>query len=390
MLSRPLTLARALTFLVALVAVFAAPAIAQSSGSAPVARAYISTPLAVEGFAVAADGRLTPLPGSPYPGISLTHMSAAKGYLFGSGKDANTVYSFTIRSDGSLALNDVVDAGLYDQCSKMISTQVDRAGSTLYVMEIGCNGESAYNIQAYAISSKGTLQFLGNIGEGGPSIQETGPSQLYFTGNNEYAYQLQCLTPPPLDDVVWGWKRNSSGYLDPAPKGFEVNGSLEETISMCYLTTDDFNHIAIAMKRWDYDDGGYVYDGYAKVDSMTVESDGTLSSTHGFDVRGIDLANGDVTAMSISPAGNLLAVGGMGFQIYHFNGGNPIEYYTQSVLQPNNQFEEFGWDQSNHLFALSTDGVRVYNITPASYSEAPGSPLEIPGGTTSIIVTSLE
>ena len=382
MRSRPLALLSALPLLFVLVA----PAFAQST--APVARAYVSTPLAVEGFAVAADGRLTPLPGSPYPGISLTHMSIAKGYLFGSGADAGTVYSFSIGSDGALALNDVVDAGLNDQCSKMTSTQVDRTGSTLYVMESGCSGSSEYNIQAFAISSKGKLQFLGNIGEGGPDIAP-GPSQLYFTGDNKYAYQLQCLNPPPLESIDWGFKRESTGFLD--EMSFELNGFLEETIEDCYITTDDYGHVAIAMKRWDYEEpGGYTYDGYAKVDSMTVESNGTLSSTHEYDVRGIDLANGDVTAMSISPAGNLLAVGGMGFQIYRFEGGDPIEYYiTQSVLQPNNQFLEFGWDQSNHLYALSKDGVRVYNITTSSYSEAPGSPVEISGGVTSLIVTSL-
>ena len=96
MLPRPRALVSAFTFLAALVS----PALAQSSSPAPVARAYVSTPLAVQGFAVAANGRLTPLPGSPYPGIALTHMSTAKGYLFGSGADANTVYSFAIQSDG--------------------------------------------------------------------------------------------------------------------------------------------------------------------------------------------------------------------------------------------------------------------------------------------------
>jgi hypothetical protein len=380
MLYRSLSLASAFTLLAALVS----PAIAQSSN--PVAYAYVSTPLAVEGLAVAANGRLTPLPGSPYPGIALTHMSISKGYLFGSGADANSVYSFVIHSDGSLALADLVDAGLNDPCSKMKSTQVDRTGSTLYVMQTECPGNSAYNIQAYQISSTGTLQFMGNIVEGGSDIQQSGPSQLYFTANNKYAYQIECVNPPPLENVLWGFKRESTGYLDGLP--ILLNGLLEETIEDCSIVTDDFNHVAIAMKRYEYENGAYVYDGFAKVDSMTLETNGTLSSTHGYDVQGIGLANGDVTAMSISPAGNLLAVGGQGFQIYHFNGGNPIESYS-SVLQPNNQFEEFGWDKSNHLFALSTDGVRVYNITPASYSEAPGSPLEIPGGAGSLIVMAL-
>jgi hypothetical protein len=85
----------------------------------------------------------------------------------------------------------------------------------------------------------------------------------------------------------------------------------------------------------------------------------------------------------------LLAVGGdNGFQLFHFNGALPITHYS-SVLQPNNQFKEFGWDKSNHLFAVSADGLRVYNITPLAYSEAPGSPIPIPGAA-SVIVVSLQ
>jgi hypothetical protein len=69
-------------------------------------------------------------------------------------------------------------------------------------METGWSVNSAYNIQAYRISSRGTLQSLGNIGEGCPGLQQTGPSQLYFTGNNKYAFQPQCLSPPPLEIVI--------------------------------------------------------------------------------------------------------------------------------------------------------------------------------------------
>jgi hypothetical protein len=152
-----------------------------------------------------------------------------------------------------------------------------------------------------------------------------------------------------------------------------------------FLATDDFNNAAVELLAYNC---CYTFD-QAKIASFSADANGDMSSANGFNVRTLSLQDGEVSAMSISPSGKLLAVGGPhGFQLFHFNGAAPPGYYSQ-VLQPNNQFEEFGWDKSDHLFALSTDGLRVYNITPSAYSEAPGSPLEIPGAS-SVIVVSLQ
>jgi hypothetical protein len=122
--------------------------------------------------------------------------------------------------------------------------------------------------------------------------------------------------------------------------------------------------------------------------SYTADLQGNLTTLNTSDTVA-KLGFGYARAMSISPAGDLLAVGGdNGFQLFHFNGALPITHYS-SVLQPNNQFKEFSWDKSNHLFAVSADGLRVYNITPLAYSEAPGSPIPIPGAA-SVIVVSLQ
>jgi len=98
--------------------------------------------------------------------------------------------------------------------------------------------------------------------------------------------------------------------------------------------------------------------------------------------------------MSISPSGKLLAVGGKnGFEIFHFNGPDPITHYT-GVLQANDNFEEFGWDSDNHLYALSVGPsnyqLRVYTVTPTSFTENPGSPLAVSGTASSLIVRSLK
>jgi hypothetical protein len=77
-----------------------------------------------------------------------------------------------------------------------------------------------------------------------------------------------------------------------------------------------------------------------------------------------------------------LAVGGgysgdAGLEVYHFNGAEPITPY--SSLLTTDPITDVGWDNDNHLFALSDSANRVfvYTITPTTLVEAPGSPYTI-------------
>jgi hypothetical protein len=90
--------------------------------------------------------------------------------------------------------------------------------------------------------------------------------------------------------------------------------------------------------------------------------------------------------ISISPSGKFLAVGGSGFQIFHFNGSSPITKYT-GVFQPGSQFTEFGWDGDNHLYALGSGKLYVYTVTSTSVEEASGSPYSIPEASSMIVLT---
>jgi hypothetical protein len=83
----------------------------------------------------------------------------------------------------------------------------------------------------------------------------------------------------------------------------------------------------------------------------------------------------------MSPSGKLLAVGGaLGLQLFRFNGANPITSYTGLIGF--GQFDQFRWDNSNHLYAINADTghLHIFTITPTSVREAPGSPYTIPGG----------
>ena len=88
-----------------------------------------------------------------------------------------------------------------------------------------------------------------------------------------------------------------------------------------------------------------------------------------------------ITGMKMSPSGKLIALGGMGIQIFHFNGASPLTSYS-AVLLPTTTIDQLGWDNNNHLYALSYSAQKlyVYNVTPTSISAVSGSPYSVGAG----------
>ena len=85
------------------------------------------------------------------------------------------------------------------------------------------------------------------------------------------------------------------------------------------------------------------------------------------------------TLITMSPSGNLLALGGYdGLQLFHFNGANPITAYSD-VLLPTVNIDQLAWDNDNHLYALSYSSgeLYVYTATPTSIKEVSGSPYKV-------------
>ena len=82
------------------------------------------------------------------------------------------------------------------------------------------------------------------------------------------------------------------------------------------------------------------------------------------------------------PQHTICGVGG--FQVLHFNGSSPITHYTE-VLNPGEQFIEFGWDSHGHLYALSNSYLHVYKTSSTSITEEAGSPYSIPEASSLIV-----
>ena len=88
----------------------------------------------------------------------------------------------------------------------------------------------------------------------------------------------------------------------------------------------------------------------------------------------------------MAPSGKLLAVAGSGgVQIFHFNGAAPLT--PEGGLLTTHFIESTYWDNANHLYGLSADGLLfVFTVTPTNMSQAPGSPYTIPLTTRQFIV----
>jgi hypothetical protein len=352
------------------------------NSSSPAAYIYVSRPTHVDGFAAASNGKLTAVSGSPFANIAISHMSVTKKFLFGAGDDSQTLFTYSIASNGSLKQVASLDAQAYNSsnCGGMGPITIDQTGSTLYNI---VNNDCDDLIQAYKIESNGSLKYVGSTDSGiGTDLFVVGP--LTFLGSNNYAYQWGCGGDSFPAGGLIQYKRQSNGIL--VAESYPTLPSPENTNDIYCpeaIASDPSDHMAVA--AMEYDEYFDQIPPSLLVD-YTTSSNGTLTtkSTYknmpetGFDYVG---------TMSISPSGKLLAVGGQGFEIFHFNGSSQATKFS-GVLQAGSSFQQFAWDKSNHLYALTENALYVYTVTTTSIEQAPGSPYSIPEAS-SVIVLSL-
>lgn len=357
----------------------------KSVPSSRVAHVYVTRPTHIDGFAVSANGKLTPVPGSPFKTAQLAPASIAvnKNFLFVAEELSPIVYSYAIASNGSLKLaatTNLLDYTKYNTCgdSLVFPLRIDGSGSTLYTALSTCDGsvqtfDEFY--QSFKIGKEGNLEYIGSS-----TPAEYAGGRLELLGTDEYGYVLNC--PDPSQGTIYSstYKRESDGLLTyvesnaiPVPPSVQSAGITYFYCPDGPLAADPANHMAVAMDLESPDDGLEEI----AIANYTANSRGALTTKSTLENMPLAQQNLDVYVTSIAPTGKLLAVGGTGFQLFHFNGANPVTAYS-ALLQSNDLIGGFAWDQSNHLFATGMNGVYVYTVTPATIVQAPGSPYSIP------------
>lgn len=372
-----------------------------NAASAPVAHVYVTGVNHVYAFSAAADGKLTPVPGSPFSD-SISWIAANSHYLFGTEADGTTIASFSMASDGALKKVATTNtAGFYagrygGSCSPLSPVQfrIDHSGKDLYNAAVPEDEFCGTVFQSFRIdNSNGELTYLGAAGW----ILD-GAADMGFLGNNEYAYAPECTSVDGNDsEFIVGYKRLSNGELaDSAAGPIPPDPSGQGTYCPIAVATDPTNHVAFMLQDKENLDDAQMRQGVPGeccnelpvLATYTAAANGELSTASTYHnmptvetlgYQGYPL-NGGV--MRMSPSGKLLAVGGSGLEIFHFNGASPITKYK--IVLADKPITQIYWDNNNHLYAIeyngtsSTGKLYVYTVTPASVTEAPGSPYSIP------------
>jgi hypothetical protein len=327
----------------------------------------------IQAFAADASGKLTSIQGSPFRD-DVTSMAANGKYMFASTRNGIYIAQFAIEASGGLAWTRSTDVVQYNpgECGDSGPLILDHTGASLYDLEPqgGC-GENS--LQSFSIEKpSGILKNLGTAGSG-----KYLDAPLSFTANNMYAYTFTCV--PGVSSEANAFKRNAaSGALTAVEFKMPIPAAKRgDAWCISFAAADPSNHLVTTLQpvldpSEPYSSG---LDGPARLATYTVDASGNLSTSSTL-TNMPSTAAGILTAINMAPSGKLLAVGGTsGLQVFHYNGANPITQYTGLLTK--DVISSVSWDNTNHLYALGTNQLYVFTITPTSVSEAPGSPYVI-------------
>ncbi len=313
----------------------------------------------ITGFAVAADGSVQAIPGSPFnlPSFSLI---ASGNHLFGD--DTQNIASYSVGSNGALSETSVVNGLSYiqDPGGQYVSAlNIDRTGRVLNSVDTcnSCNSE----VLPWMIGSDGQLSYMSN-----PTLQD-GPAKwqgvMTFSPDNRFAYT-------PIMQGFGILRRNANGalvWINPGPVSAPPLPNLQEQV--CNITTVAASVQGFVTLGW-YGGGlGCNNNGYV-LGNYTVSSTGSLNFVPGSQIAPAVHEN----AMAFDPSGSYLAVAGDGIQILKLRSNG-----TMSVLSAPVEVQGLNsvlWDNANHVYALG-DSLYIFNFNGQTLTQAPGSPYRI-------------
>ena len=348
---------------------------AQTSSSTPDAFVYVQSSPAndpstyrIYGFSAAANGALSPIPGSPF--ISPVSDFALNGkYLFGGYSNAgsnNAIYTYSIAPNGSLRQADFLGNLPIDE--PIADFTLDHTGSSLYA-GYGEGDTAPTGYESFSINqTNGKLTPL--------NVQQTGGVDdygfIYFTGNNQYVYGADCYHFSPS---IYGFARLPNGALSrlgmsaPLPAASSSYGYCPDGA----VATDPYNDVVIALARYSYSSTN---PGGPQLAVYTADKYGNLSTTSTSGNMPTPQVSPDFVSMS--PKGYYLVVtGSTGMQVFLMHGSKPLTALTGKIM-PGVPLGRAFWDNHEHLYVLAPGKVYVFNISTHGVTQAPGSPHLIP------------
>jgi hypothetical protein len=347
------------------------------SSGAPVAYVYVAShrigeESVIVGYSASSTGALIPIPGSPFFQQNAGSMAVNGKYLMAAnGSNPPNIDTWQIGPNGALTYvtsTPCVQTG--NSCVFVRNLFFDLTGSDLYVMDGDENTND--DTASFAVDeSSGALNYLGDVVTGSFPGDRTG---TFFIGDNVYAYSTDeegCMYPG-----IFGYQRESSGLLDLINIKFNLP-TPPPGVALYYpdlLVADSNSNLAFLEQPTN---APQCAAGPLQIAVYTAAANGNIHTNSTYKNMPATLIQNPFD-MKMSPSGELLAVAGQeGLQVFHFNGANPVTHYTGLVV--NEPIIQMFWDNSNHLYAISSAGkLYVGTITPTKIAMAPGSPYSIP------------
>jgi hypothetical protein len=348
-----------------------------SPGTSPIAFVYVSSSPSnntyqINAYAASSNGKLTEVPGSPFPS-EVSGLTSSPKYLFGT--NGVEIDSFSISGDGAVAEVSSINAQKLNQydCGGPFDMFLDRTGSTLYDMDYIGNICANNPYQSFSVdTASGELAYIGVSAAASPAFA----TSLSFLLNNKYAYGSSCLfmTGPE----IYGFERTADHSLT----HLNINPAMPVAPSGDYYcpggaaAPDMANHLAFVVEPMN-GSTQQPTGGPEQIAVYTADGSGNLT-TASTNKNMPATAVTDVYTFAASPSGKYVAVGGTnGLQLFHFNGANPLTRFT--ALLPINGVTQLAWDNADHLYVISQTSGTLYvlTVTATKVSEAPGSPYSI-------------
>jgi hypothetical protein len=348
-------------------------------------------------YNTATTGRLTKVGTYPLRSVSLL-IGGTASHLYTAGQSSanvsgqNAIDTYPVKSNGAIgARTETIDTQNYvgsacadPSSTSIVSAKLDHSGHYIFVRVYNQENGDCDQWQTYSIASNGALTYLGRDESGPVGYLET------ISSSNAFAYGTTEGTRPAdphQGPQFYAYSRTSDLVLAENFNFKQTNpASTPSTAYSLWASADPTNHLAVLMSG----DGSTT-----KIASYTINStNGSISSSNTWSDMPATLIDSQeptnsqtLMYTSMSPSGKLLAVYGGGFQFFHFNGASPLTKYT-GLYRGTDGIRQAAWDNSNHFYALDFWGgqLRVYTVTPTSFEEDPGSPVNATGG--AIVVVS--
>jgi hypothetical protein len=319
----------------------------------------------VYGFRAASTGKLSPIAGSPFkPAGAIVDSTPTKFFTLGQA----LIHSYGIAANGALEsqlgqmpIFEYGGSKCGDASSGKDDAQLDHTGKYIYVVLQGGSGACAA-YQSYIVNGDGSFAFDGDTElDWGPS--GFGAALPSILGNETYAYSRYL--PDFFEPTLSAFRRESSGTLElmqleaTNPSGnyspLGPDASPTDNYVVIQLFPNDTNPPQLA---------SYAVD--AKGDIATTNTAENMPTSTLIDPGSTFSPSGKLFVLYSNSQGNNTTGG---IEIYNFNGAAPLT--LAETLLTDTPIDQVAWDNSNHLYAISTakNELYVFTVTATSVTQ---------------------